>query len=848
MNSVTESFLLEHARTNLWCAPIQDRQVILDLTRINKDSGSKISHSLLWVDTPLPTEDGTYYLYQIGNNSRWRTGLPDARGVWMALGPYAEVNDLVIDLYLESGEKLPLFSSYVIRTYDDNLVIAIKEYPLKWELSNFKVYLRIYNNAFFSSSRSQNLSSKIGYVGTEITKSADITTVVAAIVEYQKKTGVTNIYHNGVWRPDIKTADLSIGDIIEALYDASVSHVIDFKVSSLYDYTSTLDNLKKYLLHPSKSTHDAEIYYVDDVDVYLYKVGDNNRLTGRYYHRNKENSLRNVTHADYSIPTGYVFSYINDGWTTYDNIYIRLHLRESGYARPLIHEVNRIETLYRLNDNDILRAMIGLDSTLDEWRVENLENSLYTEIMRNFWANFTATDVINSYGYNGLASLFALNPTPVVEDIGGNYVDIPFGLSLCSTLFEYDENGLLLGWRKHGYSERYFVENSGAKLVEGIMGYGTKAITWSPSNNNATLDDRYQYYFFTSPITNGVLTNKWVPAVEGTHYTVLNNVVTWIHVKARNMGLILTSAEALVYDQIVDSSDGIYRFTLTYSATKGTVLPIKPRQLRVWMNGHPLIEGLDYFLVDNVGTLVTARYVDQTATVQNFTFAVVGWETPTTSYQRPLNVGFTDHGYVSVNGTFDVRDDKVIRTVVDGKLLDPSTVPFIEDADEKQIPLLENGLAYSEETVYVPLYGISTNANAELIEMGAESDARVNAYMTVKFPEKVLTGPNTITERYRMFSVTLTRILYDIEIGTLTLPLNVNDKVALDKIMANYTAYLAIEPTRSTWNSNYIIVDAHPFSTAVGVTLKVWQFLSNINTYYLNARLSLSDFFFIKES
>lgn len=849
MNSVTESFLLDHARTNLWCAPIQDRQVILDLTRISRDSGNKISHPILWVDTPMPTESDTYYLYQIGNNSSWRTGLPDKRGVWMALGPYAEVQDLVIDLYLETGVKLPLFSSYVIRTYDDNLVIAIKSYPTKWKLAEEKVYLRIYNNAYFRSTRSNNIGKKIGYVGREITKQADANAFINALKPLQLLTGVVNIFHNGTWRPEIKAVDLAVGDVVEALYDSAVSHVVDFKVSSLYDYTSTLDNLKKYLLHPSKDTHDAEIYYVDDVDVYLYSVDANSRLKGRYYHRNKENSLRNVTHADYSIPTGYVNAYINDGWTTYNNCYIRLHLRESGWHRPLIHEVNRIETLYRLTDEDILRAMIGLDSTLKEWRVENLENSLYTEIMRNFWANFTATDVINAYGYNGLATLFALNPTPVTPSGNGGFVDVPYGLANCSTLFEYDEDGLLLGWSKHGYSERYFVQNENAALVEGIMGWGTKAITWAPSNNNATLDDKYQYYFFTCPVNNGVLTNNWVPAVEGTHYTVLNNVVTWIHVKARNMGLILSSREALVYDQVVDSSDGIYRFTLTYSKTLGTVLPIKPRQLRVWMNGHPLIEGLDYILDGVTGTLITNRYIDyDIGTAQNFTFAVVGWETPSTGYTRPLNIGFTDHGYVSVNGTFDVRDDKVIRTIVDGKLVDPTTVPFIEDADEKQIPLLPNGLAYCEETVYVPLYGISTNANAELIEMGAESDKRVNDYMTLKFPQKELTGPNPISERYRMFSVTITRLLFDLDNGTIMEPLNVNDKVSLDKIMAKYTSYLDIDPCRSIWNSNYIFIDAHPFQNAIGVTTKRWQFLQNVNQYYLNSRLSLNDYFFIKES
>lgn len=849
MNSLTSAFLLEDARTKLWCAPIQDRQVILDLTRISRDSGAKVSKTLLWTDTPLPTETGTYHVYQIGNNSSWRTGLPDKRGIWFAMGPWAAANNLIIDLYFDSGVKIPLFSSYVMRTYDDALVVAIKTYPTRWDFLAGKVYLRVYNNAFFRSTRSKDIAVKTWYNGKEITKANEISPLVTEIKEYQRKTGVVNIFHNGVWKPDIKESAVVVGDLLEYVYDAAVSHLVDFKVSGLADFTSTLDSLKKYLLHPPKASHEKQIYYVDDIDIYLYRKETDASLTGRYYNRNKENSLRNITHADYSVPVGYVHASINTGWTSFENVYLRLHIRESGYSRPLIHEVNRIDTLYRLSDRDIVRAMIGLDSTLEEWRVENLENSLYTEIMRSPWADFTATDVINAYGYNGLASLFAFSPKEVTADANGNWVDVDYGLSQCSTIFEYNADGKLVAWGKHGYSERYFTKSQDAALAEGVMGMGTKEIPWSPSNDNVTLDDRFQYYFFTSPINNGVVTGAWVPAVKGTHYTVsTTGVVTWIHVKARNMGLVLSSQYNLIYDQPVSTSDGIYRFTLTYGKTLGNVLPISPQQLRVWMNGRALIEGLDYKLNGNVGTLITNRYTDDSKTSQNFTFCCLGWETPTRKRKSPGNIGFTVQGYVSKNGKYDLRDDKVIRVVVDGYVLENSKVPFIEDADEKEIPLLPNGLAYSEETTYTPLYGISTEANAELMEMGAASDARVEAYMTLKFPEKELTGPNPISEYYRLFSPTITRLLFDLDTGTITAPTNPNDKIALDRIIAKYTAYLDIDPCRSTWNTNYIRVDPHPFENAVGVPTIVLRFLENVNIYYLNSKLSLTNFFFIKES
>ncbi|UQT02915.1 putative virion structural protein [Serratia phage vB_SmaS-Totoro] len=850
MNSITERFLLDHARTNLWCAPFQDRQVILNLTRISRDGGGLQSVLIQWTDTPLPTKDEFYHVYQIGNNSSWRTNLPDQRNVWFQLSAWSETGNLITDLYLNDGQRIPTFTSYVLRTNNDNLVIAVKLYKSRWDLDEENLYLRIYNNAFFSSVRSANIETKVAYGGGEYRTSNDSKKWRDEIRAWRKKRGIVNVFVNGVWVDDLNPATLITGDLVEWIYDSAVTRIVDFKLTSLPEFTSTLDKTKKYLLHPSKNSHEEMIYYRDDIDIYLYaKTGNgNDRLIGRYYQRNREDSMRMVTHADYSIPTGYIYNYVMDNWTTRDNFYIRLHLRDSGYQRPLINEVNRIQTLYRLPDMDILRAMLGIDATIPEWKVENLESSMYTAIMRDQYATFTATDVMNAYGYNALAKLFADSPVTVKEDTNGDWSSVPFGIQQGGTFFEYTRSGEFLGWSFDGYSERFFTKFEGTGLVEMIQGQGTKDLRWNPSNDDFQMGDQYQYYFFVSPIKNGVITEAWRPAVEGTDYMISpTGKVSWVHVKSRNTGLVLSNQYFLCYTQDVNPSDGIMRFTITHSKQLGTALPIKPEVLDIFQGSHSLIEGLDYVVEWPVVTVLTPRY-NIPGDTQRFTIRGMGWETPTVKRRKPDDAGFAYQGILSLNGRFDVRDDKVMRCVVDGKIALASELPFAENVDNPGIIEVPNGTAYSEMTMYVPLFGISTADNAILKARGEESDKRLSDYMTLKYPEIKVEGPNPIKEHYRLFSPLITRLYYEINLGTLTPPSNPKDRVTLANVINQYLDYLNIDPCRSTLNENYLRIDCHPFDGMLEIDLNTWQFFEEVNQVYLRGKLALNNFFILKDN
>ena len=339
-------FLQDYVQRNIWCAPFQDNQVIVELSRLSFPSGTDKHADIWWDDITLPDQTSKWTIYNFGQNTPWRTSFPDRPMKWVPLAAWGEEAKTLFDFYFATGQRMPTYQAYVLLTPDQGYVIAVKMDQSKYDLINQKLYLRIYRNGFWRSDRSDLYPYTIEYGGGKVLQRSILEEYIRDIAYLRRFPGVVNVYLNGKWVDNISTDMVKTGDYVEYVHDGAVGRIVDFKVSNLRDFFSELDKVKKYLLHPPKEDHQT-IRYRDDIDLYVYRKRELG-LEGRYYNRHREDSVRMVTHTDYSIPVAQIESLTQDPtdkWASVEDLYVRIHIRESGYDRPLVNEYTHLNEL-----------------------------------------------------------------------------------------------------------------------------------------------------------------------------------------------------------------------------------------------------------------------------------------------------------------------------------------------------------------------------------------------------------------------------------------------------------------------------------------------------------------------
>lgn len=844
-------YLLQHARDNVWCMPFQDRQSILKLSRLTKDGGERGFVNALWDTLPLPNADDFFHVYQIGQNHPQSIGLPQDRQTWLPLQDWAQLNNQVINLYADSGISYPLSMAFIYRADDYNFLVAIQfqQYRSTFtpivNLDTEAMYMRLYRNALFSSDTINHATPKIATGGGLMKALADVPKVLAEVGTYRKMNGVVNLYWNGVWVSDVDSGKVQVGDYLEYLYDASVARVVDFKVNTLLDFESELDAKRKYLLHPPKNALGHTIRYRDDVDVYLYVTGADGKLKGRYYHRNQEDSLRMVTHADYSVPVDYVRAYLSgQTWATDDTLRMRLQIRDAGLDRPLILESHRIHELYRLSDKDIVRAMLGIDATIDEWQASGLEHSLYTAIMRSYYGPEEVRDVLEAYGYNALTKLVTPSPLNVIDDPNGRYVALGYGqLSNC-TMFEYNVAGALLGAYIHSGGERYYTTNDECVLVGVQVGVGQKTLDWHQGNDAVDVTGLGYGTYFCNKVKD-VPDGVWKKAKEGVNYKMVDNVVVWLHSTSKYEGLVVTDKYFLLYSSTFSALSGVFNFDITHTDVPGTALTLQPKRLELYLNGCALIENLNYRVDWPTCTLISTQflYVDGPNVMTVVGSGLVG---ETMEREIPVDVGFTYAGVISANNRYDLRDDKVIHLVVGGGVFDPDVAPYAERYGQTGLMKIPNGVPYASYQAYTPVRGISSAAQTVLHDAAADLDERLEDYLTVKLPQAQIPGPSPIIDFYPLYSPFFTRLVYELEQGYLTSPYQPEDAMLVSEKVKPYTDLLKVDPCRFDFNVNFMRIYPTPARVIRSVKERDYRFLKTVNKQYLNGLVDMENYFRIE--
>lgn len=854
MAAGTYNFLIDHALRNVWCTPDQDTQSIMQLARLTPKEGVWSRVNVMRREYVLPVPLVRFHVYQIGQIHPMLLGLLVVREQWVTLAQSCNDEKMIIDLFVASGVEFPKTESWFMVTRDKNLIVAVKAQPkLKVDLGARDLFMRVYSNAYFNSDRSDPLDDFVRVEGGTMRNRNQIIALQDRFQYHQRLRGETYAFVNGRKVHAINLLTTKVDDVVEFVYDSSIYKVLDFKIADLRTFSSTLDMRDKYLLHVP-GTADDNIDYQDDIDVFLVEPTLNNGHTGVYYHRKALDAMRNLTHRDYSIPVGNLLSFTlsEEPNKNLNDMTLRLHFRRSGWERPLVNEHNRIKELYKLPDLEIRMAMLGLDSVVPNWRADTLESSAYAKIMRVDGSAVTAALVEEAYGYNAIAKLIGDTPSDTRRYSNMTLVDLPYGLQENANVWEYDASGKLLGGYNHSSGAIYGCTNPSCKRVEVMSGRASMEVEQFYGDTEITLSPDLNYRFYTAPIQNGVVSKTWTDVTGSGKYAVVGDKARWLINPALYKTLVRTDSVVLAYEFTMSPLDNIFYITLVNAEKRNgvsstRVMEILLGELDIFLNGNSLIEGLDYFRNGNKLIVISKRFVQSVGQVQQkFLVRFSGFSRADGTTEPYMDYGFVEHGLLSHNRRYDIRDDKVLRIVAGGRMYDRSELQFSETDSGVYPKTIVNGTPYQIRDIVVPMRAMTPTDTYTLRARSIAVDKVISDYMTLKLPEPVIENPNVIPDRYEVVSPFVQKLIYDLREGILDDPKfyeHFNDSDVL-RICQPYEWLLAFDPTQPNTqvDSRYVVVHPHFSPNVVDLSIYQERFLARAVAVYCNGMVNLSPF------
>lgn len=851
-------YLIKHAVDNVWCHPDQDDQVILAVKRISLPAGVIGSAQVMTRRVKLPQSNKIYHLFQIGQVLPEVIGLLDIRPLWgqttwVKFTDAINTKPLYCDIYTDDGVQISLFSSYYLYTSERALIVAIEDTAkLPVNFREEQIYLRLYTNAFFNSTAAQALEKLTVAEGKVVQSSAEIIAMQSSIMQFASKPGAVMSFLNGNLVKNITPITASLGDHAEYVYDASVKRIVDIPIARMQSFLSLLDDCHKYLVH-YQGGGDQVIDYMDDIDFYIvHKSGD--KEFGRYYHRNRLKSVRMVTHRDYSLAVDHVrdiglrlLSDLGKDSSEYPSLVVRLYIRNSGLVRPLVFEHNRVFELYKMKDEDVLDAMIGTVVRVPVWRVENLESSAYTELMRTKYKSITREMVEGAYGYSAISKLLGDGPIKTSVQTGTLHsAELPYGARTMSTVYEYSADGKLNGSYAHNDGTVYYVKNGQSRLVEPVLGTGTHDDVAIYADDDILLEAPYSYRVYMCYKEAGIPSGDWRDITDSDLYRVENSRVKWSGTETDQHLMVKSDKKFLAYSFTQRSSNGTLFFDLT-ERVGGVVrqLQVPPGDLDIWINGNLAIMGLDYLVKFPTVHIVNRRFLIQPfdSALQSITVRGRGFCKPDLSFESKQDYGFIEHGVLSNNNRFDLRDDKVLRIVCGGSLKHRSDVLFSETTSGVSITNALNGTPYQVKMVTVPLRGHTDQETYEMRREAVEIDDEISAFLTTKIPQPERDAVSAIPTRWPVFSPFLASIIYGLQMNhfdhdRLRENLDRND---VEEMCQPYVHFLETDPLNPDLNydPNYTVVHATGLNRVVQLDLYKYKFLQMVVAYYGRGLVSI---------
>lgn len=838
-----QDFLVEHALYNVNCTPDQDNQMIFKPVRLTENGGVINRYKLNWDYIPMPQKNKKYHLYHIGQVHPSLINFFNQDEQWISLADACHGKYTLINVYTNKGIELPRFDTFYYITKTKNIVLAVsKNTNINFDFDLDNIFVRTYRNAYYASNRAINNLDGIFTEGLVIKDSNDILSIQTKINSKQNLNGITNCFINGYKVSFINLTNCKIGDYVEYVHDTSVKKTIDFNISNLPVFDSILDQKGKYLLHYSGVEN--VIDYQDDIDLYLI----DSTGKGVYVHKNNPDTFRNLTHKDYSVVVSYIHSYLDhfkdeNGVFDINTIKLRLIIRNSGWDRSLILEKNRINELYKLPEDKIIPAMVGVNATVDVWKAANLEKCDYVKLMAKEYGQINNSLVCQTYGFDAISKISSDTPTMVVVDGANRYINTPYLLRSECTAFEYDENGHLINWYSHS-GEVYVCKNVNTRYVEVIKGIADTSLDEVYGQTTHQLNKDYTYRFYSCNIVNNVVQNDWIVSNEN-EYSVLNNTLTW---NTNKYTLVRSNKKFLCYKELIPLEEGIIEIGLDYFQTRNNSthpleMQIPLYDLEIFLNGKILIEELDYYFNNPKLVIVNKSYLDHTKQNQEVVIRFTGHCDNSLKHNKNKDFGFIQRGRISDNHYYNIKDGKVQRIVINGSVKTQNQISHFEDSTNGITFNNDNGKPYFIKDYITPIKAL-TGLDDYLFKQESNTiDKAVSEYVSTIINQVTLPDLSVNSSKHYLYSPFLARILNELIDGGINISL-LGERYTDDyvrQLCQPYEELLQYDPIDITKHhyKDYVVIHPHIYSNVVNLDFVRFKFFNKVNELYSNNRVEL---------
>lgn len=783
-----DDYLLKYALTDVWCAPRQDNQWVLEPKRITPKQGTLAYANLLGLSIKLPDNHRYYHVFQVGQLDPMFLNMvrqePEwAYHRWYKVSDAMNAKNLEITIYNKDGVNLPRTDSYYMFTNDRCLFFIIpanRRFPVNLETE--KIFFRFYSNAYFGDV--PIAESKVVTVGAF--KPLSINEILSAeqfVNALITREGNTRCYINGILSDNFNLGNVDVGDYLEYVHDGSVKKVVRWKMSELFNFRSDLDNVHKYLLHYA-GDNDKVIDFQDDIDIHIVFDRPGQFKRGLYYNRNFEKNHRMITHKDYAIDSNVAMG-LRDRLQTLlglsvipvEDTYVEVIVRHSNTSRTLSFENQRIFELYKLPDETVYNALIGLNAVVPEWYCVNLEKSSAIEMMRRPWTKFDIDLIEKGYGYNAISKIIADTPKKPIPLSNNRAYQMGPGLQIGSTVYEFDEDGLLLNWNYHLNGQVYYATDERTRTVEAIIGEGSITSSSSYGFNNVPVLDNWDFRVYRCYVYEDLPDNKWEDITDTPAYKVEDGLVKWVGHSGSQWLCVRSDNKFIAYDYEVAQNSGLLNFVVgenisgnTNDELSSSLIPFA--QLDIWMNRHKLIRGLDYFVKWPQVFVTNKTYLLLGSSDQKQKFHIRASRlTPSmTALDNIEDHGWMYHGSLSNNNIFDLRDDRVLQMTVGGRLMTREDLKFAENRPGPKMLDALNGFPYQVKDIIVPFKQFTDKSTYKLRPLSQDIDTRVSTFMTKHYGLMEPEGVSSIGPRYPVVSPFLSHILFLLANGMLVIP------------------------------------------------------------------------------